>query len=131
MAAFDAKVLRQDPNRMAFLENQFQHLFNEVHHLRSIVAQHPPPPLPPQHFRSNLNLPQPPTFFEVPSELPTFKRKLFQFLMGNHDTYADNDSQLLLAGSLLTGSAGQWYHPLVDPITIKLPPSYTLDTFKA
>ena len=58
MAAFDEEVLRQDRNRMTYLENHFQHLLNEVPHLRSIVAQPPPPP--PQHVRPNLNLPQTP-----------------------------------------------------------------------
>ena len=50
-------------------------------------------------------------------------------LMGNYNTYYDNDSQLLFAGSLLDGSAGQWYSSLVDPTSIRLPPSYTLDSF--
>ena len=63
----------------------------------------------------------------MPSELPTFK--LFQFLIGNQNTYADSDSHLLYAGSLLTGSAGQWYHSLVDPNTLQLPPSYIFDFF--
>ena len=129
MVAFDEEVLRQDPNRLAFPENEFQHLFNEVHHLRGIVAQAPPAPPPVQQFRPNLNLPTPPHFSGVPSELPTLKLKLFQFLMGNHNTYMDNDSQLLFAGSLLSSSAGQWYHSLVDLVTIKLPPSHTPDSF--
>ena len=75
MAAFDEEVMRQDPNRMKYLENHFQHLLNEVHHLRSIVAQPPPPQ--PQHVRPNLNLPQPPPFSGVPNEFPTFKLKTF------------------------------------------------------
>ena len=58
-----------------------------------------------------------------------FKLRLYQFLMGNFNTYGDNASQLLFAGSLLEGSAGQWYSTLVDPITLLLPPSYTLDSF--
>ena len=49
--------------------------------------------------------------------------------MGNHNTYNDNESQLMLAGSLPVGSAGQWYLSLIDPGTIRLPPSYTLDSF--
>ena len=87
---------------MAYLENQFQHLSNEVHHLRGIVAQPPLPP--PPHVRPNLNLPHTPQFFGVPSELLTFKLKHFQFLIENHNTYSDNQSQLLYAGILLTGS---------------------------
>ena len=35
----------------------------------------------------------------------------------------------MLAGSLLVGSAGQWYLSLVDPTTIRLPLSYTIDSF--
>ena len=49
--------------------------------------------------------------------------------MGNFNTYGDNASQLLFAGSLLEGSAGQWYSTLVDPTILLLPPSYTLDSF--
>ena len=53
MAAFDAELDAQipnaipipDPNRMAFLENQFQYLYAEVTHLRGVVNQPPPPPL--------------------------------------------------------------------------------------
>ena len=59
----------------------------------------------------------------------TFKLKLFQFLQGNHNTYTNFETQLLYAGSLLSGSAGQWYQFLVDPTTLQLPCSYTLDTF--
>ena len=114
---------------MAFLEDQFQYLLAEVTHLRGIVNQPPPPPPPPQQFRPNMYLPQPPQFSGFPSELPTFKLKLFQFLMGNHNTYIDSESQILIAGSLLIGSAGQWYHSLIGPHTIILPPSNTLDTF--
>ena len=138
MAAFDDALNHQnpqirvpipDPNRLALLEGQFQYLFAEVKHLRGMVNNPPPPPPPPPPFRPNLNLPQPPNFSGTPSELPTFKLKLFQFLMGNHNTYQDSESQLMLAGSLLVGSAGQWYLSLVDPTTIRLPPSYTIDSF--
>ena len=91
------------------------------------VANQPPPPPPPQP-RPNLNLSPPSKFYGIPSELPMFKLCLYQFLMGNFNTYGDNTSQLLFAGSLLEGSAGQWYSTLVDP-TLLLPPSYTLDSF--
>ena len=53
------------------------------------------------------NLPQPPPFSGVPREFFTFKLQLFQFFIGNHNTYADSDTQLPYAGDLLTGSAGQ------------------------
>ena len=133
MAAFDADLNEQnpipdpipDPNRMAFLENQFQYLIAEVSHLRGLVHQPPPPP-PQQPFYPNLNLHQPPPFSGIPSELPMFKLKLCQFLMGNYNTYSDNETHLLFAGSLLVGSAGQWCHSLIDPHTVRLPSSYTL-----
>ena len=107
---------------MAFLEGQFQYLFAEVTHLRGMVNTPPPPPPPSNPFRPNLNLSHPPQFFGTPSGLPTFKLKLFQFLMGNHNTYQNSESQLMLAGSLLVGSASQWYISLVDPATVRLPP---------
>ena len=49
--------------------------------------------------------------------------------MGNSNTYGDSESQLMFAGSLLVGSAGLWYLSLIDPNTILLPLSYTLDPF--
>ena len=91
---------------MAFLEGQFQYLFAEITNLRGMVNNPLPPPPPPPQLRPNLNLPQPPQFSGVPSELPTFKLKLFQFFIGNHNT-CNNESKLMLAGSLLVGSAGQ------------------------
>ena len=129
MAAFDEELNRQNPNRMAFVEDQFQNLFAEVTHLRGIVSQPPPPLPPPQQFLPDLNLPQPPKFSGVPSELPTFKLKLLQFMMGNHNIYIDGESQILFAHNLLIGYAGQRYHSLIDPHTIRLPPSYTPNTF--
>ena len=135
MAAFDAALNQQqsipnsipDPNRMAFLEDQFQYLFAAVTHSRGMVNYPPPPSAAPPQFRPNLNLPQPPQFSGVPDELPTFKLKLFQFLMGNHNTDGDSESLLMIAGSLLVGSAVQWYLSLIDTGTIRLPPSYPLD----
>ena len=94
--------------------------------MRNVVSRPPP-----QALRPNLNLPQPAPFSGLPSELQTYKLKLFEFLIGNHNTYTESESQLLLAGSLLIGSAGQWYSSLVYPHTLKLPPHYTLDCFSA
>ena len=113
-------------DHITFLEQNFQNVVNELNHLRNIVARLPP--LPP---RPNLNLPQPAPFSGLPSDLQTFKLKLFQYLFGNQNTYTESESQLLLAGSLLIGSAGQWYSSLGDPHTLELPPHYTLDTFFA
>ena len=129
--AFDAQLPKAIPipgqDRLAFLENQFQYLYAEVSHLRGVANQPPPPP--PPHPRPNLNLPTPSKFSGIPSELPMFKLKLYQFLMGNYNTYIDSESQILFAGSLLEGSAGQWYSTLADPTTLRLPLSYTLDSF--
>ena len=128
--AFDAQLPNAipipNPDRMAFLENQFQYLYSKVTHLRGLANQPPPPPPQP---RPNLNLPPPSKFSGIPSELPMFKPRLYQFLMGNFTTYGDHESQLLFDGSPLEGSAGQWYSTLVDPTTLRLPPSYTLDSF--
>ena len=136
MAAFDDALNQQkaqipipipDPNRMAFLEGHIQYLFVEVTNLRGMVNNPPPPPSQPS--RLNLNLPLPLKFSGTPSELPTFKLQLFQYLMGNHNTYQDFETQLMLAGSLLAGSALQWYLSLIDPVIVRLPPSYTIDNF--
>ena len=35
----------------------------------------------------------------------------------------------MYAGSLLSGSANQWYESLIYPTTLELPSTYTLDTF--
>ena len=112
MADFDAEVLQQDQqqqeqNRLFQLGQKIQLLVNEIHHLCNVVAR--TFSTPPTQSRPNLNLPQPPPFSRVPSELPTFKLNLHQFLRGNNNTYTDSETQLLHAGSLLSESAGQWY----------------------
>ena len=104
--AFDAQLPNAlpvpNPDRMGFFENQLQYLYSKVTHLRGMENQ-PPSPQP----RPNLNLSPPSKFSGIPSELPMFKLRLYQYLMGNFNTYGDNASQLLFAGSLLEGSAGQ------------------------
>ena len=142
MASFDEQVLQDEFGRVAQLESHFSQVVNELrqttselHHLRNLVTQNIPPPQfhnphpPPPPTRPNLNLPQPPPFSGNPSELSTFKLKLCQFIRGNYQTYFDNESQLMYAGSLLSGPAGQWYETLVDPDSYTLPPHYTLDNF--
>ena len=139
MAAFDA-TMQQDPTRMINIENAITELINEVHYIRTMQQQPistpsppspPPPPPPVLHLnRPNLNLPTPPEFSGNPLELPTFKLKLYQFLIGNHNTYTDSASQLLYTGGLLSGSAYQWYQSMVDPSILQLPPTYTLDLFR-
>ena len=66
MAAFDDALNQQnaqlpipipDPNRMAFLEGQFQYLFDEVTNLRGMVNNPPPPPPPSQPLRCEGALP--------------------------------------------------------------------------
>ena len=117
MAAFDANT-QQDPTRMTNIENAITELINEVHYLRTMQQQPfqppspPSPPSPPPPVlllnRPNLNLATPPAFSGNPSELPTFKLKLSQFLIGNHNTYTDSASQLLYAGGLLSSFSYQW-----------------------
>ena len=129
MAEFDDAFEAPPPNdipvdRMTFLENQLHYLYLEVTQLRGVPTQAPTPPTLP-----NLNLSPPSKFSGNPSDLPMFKLRLYQHLMGNYSTYGDHARQLLYAGSLLEGSAAQWYSTIVDPTTLLLPPSYTLDSF--
>ena len=132
MASFDADM-QQDPTRITNIENEITDLINEVHYLGNMPQPPPSPPSPPPPSlpvpplnRPNLNLPQPPQFFGAPSVLPTFKLKTSQFLIGNHNTYTDSASQLLYVGGLLSGLAYQWYQSMVDPVTLQLPPHYTM-----
>ena len=70
MADFDAAQAAQDAqddrDRVAFMEQNFQYLLNQIQQLQN----QPPPPPPP---RPNLNLPTPPQFSSLPTELPLFK----------------------------------------------------------
>ena len=118
----------QEQDRFQLIEEHITFLTSELNAVRS--QQQPPPPPPPAPLKApDLKLPQPPFFTGISSELPNFKLKLGQFLMGNPSTYSDSPSQLLFAGALLTGSAGKWYAALVDKTTFRLPPHYTLDSF--
>ena len=111
----------QKQDRFHLIKQHITFLTSELNDVRS--QQQPPPPPPPAPIRApNLKLPQPPCFTGISSELPDFKLKLGQFLMGNPSTYADSPSQLLFAGALLSGSAGKWYAALVDKHTFRLPP---------
>ena len=130
MSQFDnvhePNVLEQD--RFNLIEEHITFLTSELNNVR--LQQPQPPSSSPALIRApNLKLPQPPFFTGISSELPTFKLKLGQFLMGNPSTYSDSPSQLLFAGALLTGSAGKWYAALVDKSTFRLPPHYTLASF--
>ena len=150
MADFDAhdmtpeQLLQQAQQQV----QQLQHANQQLHHQAqqaNIQAQflmgqqnqnfqnqfYPPQQAPQLAPRPNLNLPQPKEFHGDPAELRTFKFKLVQFLRGNYNTYFDDQSQVMYAGSLLQGAAQQWLETLIDPHTANLPPHYTLDLFLA
>lgn len=140
MAAFDAQQaglqqqgdvqhgdVQHEQSRLSYLEGHVHYSVNQIQHLQSVQAT--PIPLPHSPSHPNLNLPTPPYFSGTPSELPLFKLKLVHFLVGNQSTYHNSEKQLLYAGSLLQGSAVQWYHSLVDPGSTLLPPHYDLPLF--
>lgn len=123
-------------DRIACLERQITLLTNEVQTMRTqppISPPLPPTPLPPSHQppppQPNLNLHAPPTFSGTPSEVLVFRLKVYEYLMENRNIYTTDSSQVMYAGSLLTGPAWEWYASLVDTITMWLPPHYTLATF--
>ena len=135
MADFDAQQahahaqahqnqLDHDQARIAYLEQTVAHMGNALNHIQNV-----PQPAPQPQFHPNLNLSPPPPFSGSPLLLPTFKMKLFHFLVGNKHTYPDSESQLLYAGQLLEGLAYQWYQAIVDPITTLLLPTYDLARF--
>ena len=86
-------------DRLHALEQQVTYLTHQLQ-IASQPQPQPPPSPPPTH--PNLNLPTPPYFSGVPSDLVVFRLKLNQFILGNHNTYTDAPSQLLYAGTLLT-----------------------------
>ena len=45
------------------------------------------------------------------------------------DVYIDSRTQILFAGSLMDGQAGQWYESLVDQTSHHVPSTYTFDSF--
>lgn len=118
---------QDDQHRIALLEQNQQQLVDEIQRLSQHISAASSFPSPSPH--PNLKLPQPPPFSGLATELPEFKMKLSQFLRGSPHTYSTSESQLLYAGSLLTGSASQWYRAHVDSTTFLLPSSYTLDRF--
>ena len=109
-----------DSDRIILLEQAQYQLINQLNHFISQPAPPPAPPPPtpqPIHSHPNLNLPQPPSFSGIVTDLPEFKMKMFQFLHGNPHTCTTSKTQLLYAGTLLTVSASQWYRAHVDPVT--------------
>ena len=78
-------------DRMRFMEHQLQYLYSEVTHLRGVQNQAPPP-----QPRPNPNLSPPSKFYGTPSDLPMFKLRLYQYIMGNYNTYGDNATQILV-----------------------------------
>ena len=79
--------------------------------------------------RPNLDLPPPPHHDGNPDTLHTWKIKLIKFLRGNGTTFFDELSMLLYASALMQGPAQQWLETILDPVSITLPPHYTLDLF--
>ena len=151
MAAYDAEV-DEAQRRMAELESEIQALrgnqAQQHHHIQQINQQNmnlaneaslwrdqanrhaPPPPYhPPPPPRPNLNLPTPPSFSGIPSELRPFKLRVTQFIGANIETYATTQDQLIYVGSLLVGKAREWHDALVEDDTFLLPPSYTFQSF--
>ena len=55
--------------------------------------------------------------------------RLTQYVGANFDRYNNTQDQILFAGSLLKGLAGTWYEALVDPITYRISPSYSFESF--
>ena len=134
MADFDAQQAQQhahqnqfdqDQARMAYLEQNVANISNVLQNMQNNI----PAPVPQQIFHLDLNLPPPPSFSGSPLHLPTFKLKLVHFLVGNRNTYPDSESQPLYMGQLLEDPAYQWYHSIIDPITLQLPSSYDLHRF--
>ena len=112
MATFDSEVLLGEQNRVAQLEHDiqllqtsFQQKSNEVTYLRNLAQHNVAQSIPTQKI---LNLP-PPHFSGTPSEIYSFKLRLGQFMGTNNDIYTDSRNQILYAGSLLDGQAGEWY----------------------
>ena len=133
MAEFDSEVLLREQNRVAQLERDiqslqtsFQQQSNEVTYLRNLAQHNVAQSIPTQ---KSLNLPPPPRFSGTPSEIYSFRLRLGQFMGTNNDIYTNSRDQILYAGSLLDGQAGEWYLSLVDPHTFHVPSFYTLDSF--
>ena len=120
MDNFEApEVVMTDTERILQLELAQYQLIEQLNHFVSQPAPQvpsPPPPTPPIVIppQPNLNLPTPPSFTGLATELPEFKMKMFQFLNSNPHTYTTSRAQLLYAGHNLFGSVGQWYRAHVD-----------------
>ena len=128
----EPEVVMTDRDRILQLEHAQSQLIHQLN--RFVVHQAPPappappPPPPPQVIphHPNLNLPIPPNFSGIATDLPEFRMKMTQFLNGNSHIYTTSQIQLVYAGLSLTGPASQWYRAHVDPISQELPTSYTL-----
>ena len=142
MADFDAngispeEVLRQQIQQLQFTNQQLHHQAQQAQAQAQFFMGHQNQNFQNQFYqdqqlapRPNLNLPPPREFNGDPSELKTFRIKLVQFLRGNGNTFFDDQSQVMYAGSLLQGPAQQWLETLIDPVTVNLPDHYTLDLF--
>ena len=90
MSQFDD--VYDEQNRLACLEQNQQILVEQIQHLSNVLTQffsNQPTPSQP-----NLNLPQPPPFSGIATQLLEFKMKLFQLLHGNPHTYTTSQTQL-------------------------------------
>ena len=85
MAHFDIpEVQHGDQNRLAFFGQNQQHLVDQIKLLSNALSQVSTNQ--PTLSHPNLNLPQPPPFLGVATELPECKMKLFQILHGTPNT---------------------------------------------
>ena len=76
-------------DRFHALEQQVTYLTQQ---LQIAPQPQPQPPPPPPPHQPNLNLPTPPYFSGVPSELVVFRLKLNQFILGNPNTYCKGET---------------------------------------
>ena len=110
------------------IREQLQRQLSDSH------AKPPSPPLPlqPLHYPSpslDLKLPTPTPFSGDPSKLRSFQLRLCEYLSGSPARYHDDSSRILYSASTLTGTARKCYEGLMDPLTNRLPPTYTFDSF--
>ena len=61
------------------------------------------------------------------SDLKSFKLRLCHYTEAAPDTYCNDTTKIILAGTLLKGRAGDWYEGPVDPVTCLAPPTLTFD----
>ena len=94
-AALPSRV-QSAKDRFQALENHDTYLTQQLQNVPQSQPQPlpppPPPPPPSPPTQPNLNLPTPPYFSGVPSELIVFRLKLNKYILGNHNTYTNAES---------------------------------------